>query len=113
MDRLRELHVSVYAVKFGGKPDGTKNQTLFTTKSAEMFWMLRKDLIEGKLAVPPDSKLRSQLTGIDYEVESDRAIRVHKQGKKKQSASPDMADALALAVEARNRSRVGILASFA
>ena len=94
---------SSFIAKFGLGQNPLKRMLIVNV--IEMFWMVRKALLAGTLAIPPDSKLRSQLTGIEYDVESDRAIRVHKQGKKKQSASPDLADALALAVEARNRGR--------
>lgn len=38
---------------------------------------------------------------IEWELESDRAIRIHKRGKAKDLPSPDRADALALALEAQ------------
>ena len=45
----------------------------------------------------------AQLTQIECALESDRALRVYKRGLQEHGPSPDMADALALAVEAKNR----------
>ena len=75
----------------------------FVTKGSELFWLLRIAIQNGHLALPEDPKLHSQLTQIEYVVESDRAIRVYKQGLKDRFPSPDLADALALALEAHTR----------
>ncbi len=51
-------------------------------------------------------KLWAQLTQIEWELESDKVIRVYKRGFSEQAPSPDLADGLALAVEARLSSRL-------
>ena len=61
-----------------------------------MFWVLREELREGKIALPQHRKFWSQLTQIEWELESDRAIRVHKRGLEGRGRSPDLADAFAL-----------------
>ena len=106
VDRLRELDVPVHAVKFGAAPDG-RTSVHFKNKLSEMYWMLREQLEAGGLSLPDDRKLAAQLTQLEWEVESDRAIRVYKRGKEQRASSPDRADALALAVEAQRRGQQG------
>ncbi len=106
VDRLRELNVPVHAVKFGATPDG-RGSVHFKNKLSEMYWVLREELREGRLALPEDRKLMAQLTQVEWELESDRAIRVYKRGKEQAASSPDRADALALAVEAQRRGQQG------
>lgn len=100
VDRLRELDIAVHQVKFGAAPEG-RLSVHFKNKVSEMYWVLREELREGKLALPDEPKLFAQLTQVEWEQESDRAIRVHKRGREGRAPSPDRADALALAVEAR------------
>ena len=100
VDRLRELDVPVHAVKFGGRADG-HGAVHFRNKLSEMYWRLRRKLEAGELSLVEDTKLMAQLTQVEWELESDRAIRIHKRGKAKALPSPDRADALALALEAQ------------
>ncbi len=58
--------------------------------------------LETKRLLPHLPKLWAQLTQVEWELESDKAIQVHKRGLTDNAPSPDMADALALAVEARH-----------
>ena len=102
----------VYAVKFGASPDG-RSSVHFKNKLAEMYWRLRERLEAGTLRLPRDGsltgngKLAAQLAQLEWEVESDRVIRVHKRGLAGHAASPDIADALALALEAQARAERG------
>ena len=107
MDRLRQLNISVHAIKFGGTPEGRKKEH-FANKLSEMYWLLHERLREGPLALPNDKRLLAQLAQIEYEVESDKAIRVHKRGLGEQHASPDRADALVLAIEAQAKATRGV-----
>lgn len=117
VDRLRELDVRVYAVKFGAAADG-RSSVHFKNKLAEMYWRLRERLEAGTLRLPREAsltgngKLAAQLAQIEWEVESDRVIRVHKRGLSGHAPSPDIADALALALEAQARSERGAGAWF-
>lgn len=112
VDRLRELDVRVYAVKFGAASDG-RSSVHFKNKLAEMYWRLRERLEAGTLRLPREAsltgngKLAAQLAQVEWEVESDRVIRVHKRGLSGHAPSPDIADALALALEAQARSERG------
>ncbi len=107
VDRLRELGVAAHAVKFGAAPDGP-SAGHFKNKLAELYWRLRQWLEQGRLSLPGDSKLTAQLMQLEWEQESDRTIRVYKRGLRKEAASPDRADALALAVEAQARRERGV-----
>lgn len=105
VDRLRELDVRVYGVKFGGAPDGRLGMH-FKNKASEMYWALREHLREGRLSLGSpsagcDDKLVAQLLQLEWEQESDRVIRVYKRGRDRSQPSPDRADALALALEAQ------------
>ena len=100
VDRLRELDVSVIGVKFGATAD-ERSSVHFKNKLAEMYWRLRERLEAGELSLPTDGKLAGQLSQIEWEVESDRVIRIHKRGLRRNLPSPDLADALVLALEAR------------
>ncbi len=105
VDRLREQDVAVASITFGGRPDGRLSEH-FKNKLSEMYWVLREDLREGKLVMPNEPRLWAQLTQIEWELESDRAIRVYKRGIGRHADSPDRADALALAVEAAHRANM-------
>ena len=107
VDRLREMDVPVYEVKLGGSPDGGAS-VHFKNKLAEIYWALREHLREKRLSLPNDAKLWAQLTQIEWAQESDRTIRVYKRGKENHAPSPDRADALALALEARARGEHGV-----
>ena len=113
VDPLKEQGVRVTAIAFGAAAEG-KMQARFKNKVSEMYWVLREELREKKLRLPSDlpngqgAKLWAQLTQIEWEYESDKAIRVHKRGLADQAPSPDLADALALAVEAKNRAKRGV-----
>jgi len=108
-DMLREKGVDVLAVNFGAAADDANR---FFNKAAEMYWRLRGAFQEGSIAIPADHRLMAQLSQIKYEttyLSSGRdRIKVDKfgltaserrQGRK--GRSPDLADALALAFEAR------------
>ena len=104
VDRLRELDIAVHAVKFGASPDG-RSSVHFKNKVSEIYWNLREALREGRLTLTGDRQMHAQLSQIEWEQESDRTIRVHKRGLRNDLPSPDRADALALAWEARLHSQ--------
>ena len=56
VDRLRELDVRVYAVKFGAASDG-RSSVHFKNKLAEMYWRLRERLEAGTLRLPREASL--------------------------------------------------------
>ena len=113
VDRLKEQGVTVKAVSFGAAAEG-QMQARFRNRLSEMYWVLQEALRNGQLRIPSDlpngltPRLWAQLTQIEWELESDKAIRVHKRGFDDHGPSPDLADALALALEAKNREKKGV-----
>jgi hypothetical protein len=102
VDRLRQLHVPVLDVQFGGKPDGLGFLTgddgvKFANKRAEIWGMMRSWLKSGG-AIPDDPQLRSELTNLQYGFNAQNEIQLEKKEdmKKRGLSSPDIADALAI-----------------
>lgn len=101
VDRLRQLHVPVLDVQFGGKSEGTGFATgdqgvKYANKRAEIWGAMREWLKTG--AIPPDNSLREQLTNLQYGFNLRNEIQLEKKEdmKKRGLESPDMADALAI-----------------
>jgi hypothetical protein len=93
VDRLRQLNFSVTDVNGG-------NQSLnprFLNKRAEMWWETR-EFIEGLCELPPDSKLKEELTCVSYDFTDKGRIRLDRKSDimGEYGFSPDRADALAL-----------------
>jgi hypothetical protein len=102
VDRLRQLHVPVMDVQFGSKPDGTGYLTgdegvVYANKRAEIWGGMRAWLKSGG-AIPADTELASQLTGLQYAFNVRNEIQLERKEdmKKRGLSSPDIADALAL-----------------
>ena len=102
VDRLRQLHVPVMDVQFGGKPDGVGFLTgddgvQYANKRAEIWGSMRQWLKSGG-TIPDDQELRSQLTNLQYAFNLRNEIQLEKKEdmKKRGLSSPDIADALAL-----------------
>ncbi len=111
-DALVEQGLDPVPVNFGAKgdevntqPDGT-TAPRFANKVAEMYWHLRERLDpdgEEPLAMLPRTHnempdLAAQLAAVTYEVDGRGRIKVDKRGAS--TESPDLADALVLALEA-------------
>lgn len=94
------MNVAVHAVKFGAAPEG-KRAVHFKNRVSELYWNLREAMRDGTIGIPNEPRLLAQLTQLEWEQESDAKIRVHKRGMGDAGESPDRADALALALEAR------------
>jgi hypothetical protein len=93
VDRLRQLNYSVVDVNGG-------NQSLnprFLNKRAEMWWEM-KEHIEGLCELPKDSKLKEELTCIEYDYTDKGRIRLDRKSDimEQYGFSPDRADALAM-----------------
>lgn len=100
IDRLRHLHRTVMAVRFGDPPSGNRivdgDFAKPVNKRAEMWMMMRAWLKGG--ALPDDSELEADLTGLEYGYwgPDDLTILESKKDMKKRGlASPDKGDALA------------------
>lgn len=93
VDRLRQLNFPVVDVNGG-------NQSLnprFLNKRAEMWWEM-KEAIEGLIELPPDQKLRDELTCLEYDYTDKGRIRLDRKSdiQEQYGFSPDRADALAM-----------------
>ena len=93
VDRLRQLNFSVVDVNGG-------NQSLnprFLNKRAEM-WYEMKEFIEGLCELPKDSRLKEELTCVEYDFTDKGRIRLDRKSdiQEQYGLSPDRADALAM-----------------
>lgn len=99
IDRLRQLNIAVREVQFGGKPDRASldiDPTRYANKRAEMWGTMREAL--SGLALPDDPELARDLTGVQYGLNARDEIQLERKEdmKKRDLASPDCGDALAL-----------------
>lgn len=98
VDRLRQLHRTVFDVQSGGKPSGLyfDEPIKCKNKRVEMWAQLKQWLRIG--AIPDDMELEADLTGIEYGYDADNATQLERveDMKKRGLASPDSATALAL-----------------
>ena len=96
VDRLGTLGVPVIGVDAGSK---ARRPSQFADLRAEIFWEVARLLREDTAAIPNDSVLVGQLLALRYDVSSTGRIRLESKTKlrKRGIASPDRADALALA----------------
>lgn len=98
VDRLRQLHRTVFDVQSGGKPSGLyfDEPIKVKNKRVEMWAQVRQWLRIG--AIPDDMELEADLTGIEYGYDADNAMQLERveDMKKRGLASPDCATALAL-----------------
>ncbi len=98
VDRLRQLQRRVFDVQSGARPSGLyfDEPIKVKNKRAEMWAAMRQWLKIG--AIPDDTELESDLTGLEFGYDSDNAIQLERKEdmKKRGLGSPDSADALAL-----------------
>ena len=96
VDRLGTLGVPVIGVDAGSK---ARRPSQFADLRAEIFWEVARLLREDAAAIPNDPVLVGQLLALRYDVSSTGRIRLESKTKlrKRGIASPDRADALALA----------------
>ena len=96
VDRLKDLRVPVIGVEGGGR---AYRSSQFADLRAEVYWEVARRLREGDISLPPDDELAGQLLAQRYEVSTTGRIHLDSKAKlrRKGVASPDRADALALA----------------
>lgn len=96
VDRLGQLGAPVIGVDVGSK---ARRPSQFADLRAEIFWEVARLLREDAATLPNDSVLVGQLLALRYDVSSTGRIRLESKTKlrKRGVASPDRADALALA----------------
>jgi len=100
VDNVRNMHLFVYEVQFGAKPDGVNwtqgiEGERYANKRAEMYGALRAWIKTG--ALPNDSDLRRQLLSITYthNVKDQILLTPKEQMMREGKPSPDDVDALA------------------
>lgn len=95
IDRLRQLGHDVIEVNFGGKAIDAR----FVNRRTEM-WHLMADAVRSGLAIPNDNALKLELATPTYRFDLQNRIALESKDDIKKrmpdSASPDLADALAL-----------------
>ena len=93
VDRLRQLNFSVVDVNGGNSSLNPR----FLNKRAEMWWE-GKEFIEGLCELPKDSKLKEELTCVEYDYTDKGRIRLDRKTDimEQYGFSPDRADALML-----------------
>ena len=106
VDRLRELGHEVRGVNVANR---ARDDKLFANLRAEGFWGLRERFRSGRISIPDDSQLISELTALRYSYDSSGRIRMESKDdmRRRGLPSPDKADALMLAfLEAGGRLRL-------
>ena len=93
VDRLRQLNFSVVDVNGGYQSLNPR----FLNKRAEMWWEA-KEFIEGLCELPKDSKLKDELTCVEYDFTDKGRIRLDRKSDimEQYGFSPDRADALVM-----------------
>jgi hypothetical protein len=109
VDRLREQGQPAVGLNGGRAP---RDRQRFVNARAEWYWELRERFERGEIDIDPaDEMLAEQLCSIRYKLDSAGRIQIESKEdmRARGLASPDRADALALAfakAEVRNRARV-------
>lgn len=93
VDRMRQLGFQVVDVNGGNSSLNPR----FLNKRVEMWWEM-KEAIEGLIELPKDSKLRDELTCVEYDYTDKGRIRLDRKSDimEQYGFSPDRADALAM-----------------
>lgn len=93
VDRLRQLNFQVVDVNGGNSSMNPR----FLNKRAEMWWEC-KEFIEGLCELPPDKRLKEELTCVEYGFTDKGRIRLERKEDimEEFGFSPDRADALAM-----------------
>lgn len=92
MDRLRQLNFPVVDVNGGNSSLNPR----FLNKRVEMWWTM-KEAIENVVELPKNSRLKEELSCIEYDYTDKGRIRLDRKTDimDKYGFSPDLADALA------------------
>jgi len=95
VDNLRALGFTVFEVQFGGSP---LDKQAYRFKADEMWGNMRDALTAGRLALPDNPDIKSQLTQREfgYTLKQQVNLESKKDMKARGLMSPDIADALAL-----------------
>ena len=101
VDSLKQQGYNVVELQGGAKPEETDIEEAFKPFNlrSQMYYELRKDLINGEIGNLTNESLRLELQAIKYEIYADRTVKVVSKEaiKKLLGKSPDFADALVYA----------------
>lgn len=101
VDSLKQQGFEVIEIQGGAKPEETDYEEAFKPFNlrSQMYYELRKDLINGEIGNLTNESLRLELQAIKYEIYADRTVKVVSKEaiKKLLGKSPDYADALVYA----------------
>lgn len=101
IDNLNSMGYEVKELIGGAKPVEIIHDDAFKPFNlrSQMFYELRKELINGKIGSLVDSTLKLELTSIQYEINAEKTVRIVGKDaiRKVLGKSPDIADALCYA----------------
>lgn len=101
VDSLRMQGYEVIELQGGAKPEELEYEEAFKPFNlrSQLYYELRKDLINGEIGNLTDESLRLELQAIKYEIYADRTVKVvgKEAIKRILGKSPDFADSLAYA----------------
>ncbi len=101
IDNLHAMNYKVVELVGGAKPEEIIYDDAFQPFNlrSQMYYELRRDIINGKLGNITDQTLKLELSAIQYEISAERTVRVLGKDaiKKVLGKSPDLADALCYA----------------
>jgi phage terminase large subunit len=101
VDSLKHQGVHVIEIQGGEKPIDVSNEDAFLPLNlrAQMYYELRRDIINGELGNITHEALKLELQAIKYEIHSDRKVKIIGKDaiKKLLGRSPDYADSLCYA----------------
>lgn len=101
VDNLKMYGYEVFEIQGGAKPEDSKSEEAFKPYNlrSQIYYELRKDLINGEIGNLNDEALRLELQAIKYEIYADKKVKVVGKEviKKTLGKSPDFADSLAYA----------------
>ncbi len=106
VDGLKMQSYDVIELQGGAKPEETDNSETFKPYNlrSQMYYELRKDLINGEIGNLTNEGLKLELQAIKYEIYSDKTVKVVSKEaiKKLLGRSPDFADSLVYANWVKN-----------
>ncbi len=101
IDNLKSLGYEIQELIGGAKPIDVQNEDAFQPYNlrSQMYYQLRNDIIEGYIGNLNDQTLKLELGAIQYEINSEKTVKVigKEAIKKVLGKSPDLADAMCYA----------------
>ncbi|MFP5437252.1 MAG: phage terminase large subunit [Bacteroidia bacterium] len=106
VDTLKQQGYNVVEIQGGAKPEGGNSDDTFKPYNlrSQMYYELRKDIINGNIGNLINESLKLELQAIKYEIYADKTVKVASKEaiKKLLGRSPDFADSLVYANWVKN-----------